>query len=183
MAVLAQTVPVLAESQARLVRVLKNPPMRSSGGGVGGSGQVAFSDPTLAAVEALDSAAGRKDLVAYDDALGRVVAALLDMRRIEHRWLGPPQRPQRPAMGAPECELARRAGVHEPLFRRTDVAGRLQRQYSLGRWAYRFIESNLAADDPQPLPSLEEIQAHVAGKRVRRHSRPSIDSVSTKERR
>lgn len=69
----------------------------------------------------------------------------------------------------PVCEVVARAKdkrgksrVLEPMLTFSDVNGTLPNRMRLGRWAYDFVR------DTGHLPSMEQIEAHIEGRQVRR---------------
>lgn len=62
---------------------------------------------------------------------------------------------------AEQCESCRRVGRRFPMFRRTNMAGALDRRYALCRWCHDW------ASQWRRLPPRRVLEAHHAGQRIR----------------
>lgn len=143
--------------------------LRSMRGGLSGSltdAPVAGGDPGRPTEERAGRSTDPADraLRTIDRNLRSIGAMTYELRDIAITWtrkeLGKND-PKPKTEGAAGCEVMKRYGVWEPIFRETDLGGVLNRKYHLGRWAYDF------AVRYGRLPIEHECRAHIEGRKVR----------------
>lgn len=143
--------------------------LRDMRGGLSGSLQdapVAGGDigrPTeQRAGQAIDPA--ERDLRTLDRNLRSITAMTYELRDISTTWTrkelsANEAKPE--TEGAAGCEIMKRYGVWEPIYRETDLKGLLPRKFFLGRWVYDFAARH------GRLPIEHECRAHIEGRIVK----------------